>query len=149
MAQKVSVTLVDDVDGSKADESVSFALDGVTYEIDLSGTNAEKLRTSLAEFVSSARRVGKTSRRGRRAAGRALGTGPAHVDRAQNQAMREWARANGHDISDRGRIPVEIQRSYHAAHAPTPAPEPAAEEPTPKRRTKGTKAVPTVTFQPA
>jgi hypothetical protein len=111
MAQKVTVTLVDDLDGSTAEETVEFGLDGVAYQIDLSDDNATKLRDALAEFVAGARRAGGR----KRGAGRPAGTKarPASADREQNQAIREWARKQGHKVSDRGRIPAEVLEAYH------------------------------------
>ncbi|HEX3787646.1 MAG TPA: Lsr2 family protein [Pseudonocardiaceae bacterium] len=114
MAQKVTVTLVDDVDGSQAEETVEFGLDGATYQIDLSGKNAGRLRDALADYVDHARRAGGRKRSGGRVpatAGRA--PRPASADREQNQAIREWARKQGHKVSDRGRIPAEVLEAYH------------------------------------
>jgi hypothetical protein len=112
MAQKVTVTLVDDLDGGTAEETVEFGIDGVAYEIDLSAGNAGKLRGSLADYVSNARKAG-----GRRKvtgpARRTSGAGRASVDREQNAAIREWARKNGYNVSDRGRIPAEVLDAYH------------------------------------
>lgn len=114
MAQKVTVSLVDDLDGSEAEETVEFGLDGAFYEIDLSEENAERLRDALAEYVEHARRSGGRKRTGGRVAvaGRAPRT--ASADREQNQAMREWARKQGMNISDRGRIPKEVAEAYNA-----------------------------------
>jgi len=113
MAQKVTVTLVDDVDGSQAEETVEFGLDGASYQIDLSGENAGKLRDALADYVEHARRSGGRKRAPGRTpvAGRA--PRPASADREQNQAIREWARKQGHKVSDRGRIPAEVLEAYH------------------------------------
>ncbi|MGH3434949.1 MAG: histone-like nucleoid-structuring protein Lsr2 [Sciscionella sp.] len=112
MAQQVTVTLVDDLDGSEADETVDFGLDGAQYQIDLSGDNAERLRDVLGEFVEAARRSGR-----RRGPGRPRGSGAggrsATAEREQNQAIREWARKNGFDVSERGRIPAEVLDAYH------------------------------------
>lgn len=112
MAQKVTVTLVDDLDGSTAEETVEFGLDGVSYTIDLSSGNAGKLRDALADFVGSARRAGGRKRSG---PGRPVGVKvrPASADREQNQAIREWARKQGMKVSDRGRIPAEVLDAYH------------------------------------
>lgn len=115
MAQKVTVQLVDDLDGGEAEETVEFGVDGVSYEIDLSEQNASKLRDSLADFVSHARKAGgrrKTPTSGRRAGG----GGRASVDREQNAAIREWARKSGYNVSDRGRIPAEVLEAYHTSH---------------------------------
>jgi hypothetical protein len=110
MAKKVTVTLIDDFDGSgAADETVDFGLDGVTYEIDLSSKNATKLRGDLKKWVEAGRRVGGR-RRGRSGSGRR-----AAVDREQSAAIREWARRNGHNVSTRGRIPADIIDAFHAA----------------------------------
>ena len=109
MAKKVQVTLVDDVDKeSPADETVTFALDGVNYEIDLTSANAAKLRDSLAMWIGHAERTG-----GRRSSGRA----PGRAQRRDVSAVREWARANGYDISDRGRISTEVQDAYEKANS--------------------------------
>ncbi|GGS16684.1 MULTISPECIES: histone-like nucleoid-structuring protein Lsr2 [Actinokineospora] len=112
MAQKVTVSLVDDIDGSEAEETVEFALDGATYQIDLSSKNAERLRSALSDFVDHARRSGGRKRPvGKAAAGRAPRT--ASADREQNQAIREWARKQGMKVSDRGRIPSEVLDAYN------------------------------------
>ena len=112
MAKIVTVTLVDDFDGEgAADETVEFAVDGVTYEIDLSSKNATKLRNALKPWVEASRRVGGR-RRGRAAA---TGKGRAAIDREQSAAIREWARRNGHNVSTRGRIPADVIDAFHAA----------------------------------
>ncbi|GAB3562614.1 Lsr2 family protein [Amycolatopsis endophytica] len=109
---------MDDLDGSEADETVEFALDGVSYEIDLSDDNAAELRDTLAQFVGHARRTGGRKRRAtngntaRTAA--AAPASPSKSDREQNAAVRAWARDNGFDISDRGRIPSEVIEAYQA-----------------------------------
>ena len=107
MAQRVEVILVDDVDGSSAVETVTFALDGVSYEIDLSEKNARKLRDDLSQWTGHARRSG-----GRRSTGGRRPTGK----RTDLGAVREWARDNGHTVSDRGRISAEVQAAYDKAH---------------------------------
>jgi Lsr2 len=112
MAKRVTVTLVDDFDGEgAADETVEFGLDGVTYEIDLSVKNANKLRAELNKWAEAGRRVG--GRRRGRSAG--AGRGRAAIDREQSAAIREWARRNGHNVSTRGRIPAEVIDAFHAA----------------------------------
>ncbi|MFP5347923.1 MAG: histone-like nucleoid-structuring protein Lsr2 [Actinomycetes bacterium] len=117
MAQKVQVILVDDVDGGAADETVTFALDGVSYEIDLNDDNATALRDSLARWIGHARRVAgrSTSRRGggrsgKQAVASSNGGGPSNTE------IRDWARENGHEVSDRGRISAQIREAYAAAH---------------------------------
>jgi len=115
MAQKVTVTLVDDLDGSQAEETVEFGLDGATYTIDLSGGNAGRLREALEEYVEHARRAGGRKRApGRPVAGRP--PRPASADREQNQAIREWARKRGLKVSERGRISSEVLDAYHQAN---------------------------------
>jgi hypothetical protein len=109
MAQKVSVSLVDDLSGSQADETVTFGLDGKVYEIDLSSVNAGKLRDALANYVGAARKAGRTSHGN----GAAAPVRVAPVDREQNQAIREWARKRGMKVSDRGRIPSDVTEAYH------------------------------------
>ncbi|MCX2970731.1 Lsr2 family protein [Streptomyces sp. TRM70308] len=111
MAQKVQVLLVDDLDGGEADETVTFALDGKTYEIDLNTANAEKLRESLAEFVKAGRRTGKASGGGRGKA-RASSSGGTQ-DTAK---IRAWAKENGYSVNDRGRVPAEIREAYEKAN---------------------------------
>lgn len=107
MAQRVEVILVDDVDGETAVETVTFGLDGVNYEIDLSEKNARKLRDELSTWTGHARRSGgRRSTGGRRPAGK----------RTDLSAVREWARDAGHSVSDRGRISREVQEAYDKAH---------------------------------
>lgn len=107
MAQRT--ILVDDLDGGDAAETVSFALDGVAYEIDLNEENATQLRDDLANWVAHARGQGGGRRRpGRKSAAKAL--------MADNATIRAWARDNGYGISDRGRIPAEIIDAYNAAN---------------------------------
>lgn len=109
MAQKVQVILVDDVDGGEATETVSFGLDGVSYEIDLNGANAAQLRESFATWIGHARKVAKST--APRAARRPSGRGASNAN-----TIREWARENGHNVNDRGRISAEIKAAYEAAH---------------------------------
>ena len=108
MAQRVSIELVDDLDGSSADETVSFALDGTAYELDLSAANATALRKALAGYVGHARRVSSSSRRSTSSSRRSSGSSDA-------RAIREWARANGHKVPDRGRVSAQVKAAYEAA----------------------------------
>lgn len=112
MAQKHIVQLIDDLDQGTAEETVSFALDGSNYEIDLSAKNAAKLRDSLAEYVANARRASRGG--GRPAGGPARRGRPARGDREQTHAIREWARKNGHKIGEKGRIPAHILEAYNS-----------------------------------
>ncbi|GGM83637.1 Lsr2 family protein [Longimycelium tulufanense] len=137
MAQKVTVQLIDDLDGGTAAETVTFALDGVTYEIDLSETNAGILREALAEFVAAARRAGGTANgTGRRRPSSTI-TPPAR--REELQAIREWARAHGHTVSDRGRISAEIMNAYRNR-------DQAAAQPVNAHQDTSAAQVPTVAF---
>ena len=113
MAQRVNVVLVDDLDGSDAVETVSFALDGVDYEIDLNEQHASELRNALSLYVGHGRRTGgrrRTSSSGsKRSAGSSSG-GPSAAE------IRAWARENGHDVPERGRVSAEVREAYAAAH---------------------------------
>ena len=111
MAQKTIVQLIDDLDQGPADETVSFGIDGSSYEIDLSSDNAAKLRDALAEYVANARRANRSSVR---AAVPAHRVRPARGDREQTQAIREWARKNGYKIGDKGRIPAHILEAFNS-----------------------------------
>ncbi|MEY9214775.1 Lsr2 family protein [Thermobifida halotolerans] len=109
MAQKVQVLLVDDLDGGEAEETVSFALDGTSYEIDLSSPNAKRLREELAPFVEAARRI--PTRRGA-----SRGKQRTVLSRERSAQIRAWAQEQGKSISERGRIPKSIVEEYEAAH---------------------------------
>ncbi len=115
MAQKIQVLLVDDLDGGTATETVAFGLDGSGYEIDLSAENAGKLREALAPFVGHARRSSRGAARPNSPSRPGRGGG-ARIDREQTQAVREWARKNGHKVSERGRIPGSILEAYNSAN---------------------------------
>ena len=107
--QKVITELVDDIDGSTAQETVSFALDGVEYEIDLSQKNASNLRQRLDDYVSQGRRTGGRAKR-------APAKGRPGADKADTGAIREWAQAQGLKVSGRGRISAEVAQAYRSAH---------------------------------
>ncbi|TCJ96428.1 histone-like nucleoid-structuring protein Lsr2 [Nocardia alba] len=116
MARKVIVSLIDDFDGtSEADETVTFAIDGVAYEIDLSDTNATKLRETFDQWLPYARRIGRT----KSSAGRPAAKTPASTPIRRNDlaAIRAWAADNGHTVSTRGRISADIIAAYDAASA--------------------------------
>jgi hypothetical protein len=110
VAKQTTVILVDDLDGSQATEQVEFGVDGRSYEIDLSAANSAKLREALAPFISAARRAG-----GRRSTPAPAPSRPVS-DRVQNQAIREWAVAQGMKISERGRIPSNVLEAYRTSH---------------------------------
>jgi DhnA family fructose-bisphosphate aldolase class Ia len=111
VARKITVDLVDDLDAeSQADETVKFGIDGVTYEIDLTSGHAERLRTQIEQWSSRARKVGGV----RRAGSRARGSGLSKEKLAQ---VRQWGRANGHEVGDRGRIPTDLLDAFNVAAA--------------------------------
>lgn len=105
MAQKVETLLIDDLDGSPAEGTVRFGVDGADYEIDLSASHAQQLRDALAPYISAARRAGTSPRRTAQKATRP--PDPTEV--------REWARAQGIDVKDRGRVPAELIAKFKAA----------------------------------
>jgi hypothetical protein len=109
MAQKIQTLFIDDIDGGDADGPVRFGLDGTEYEIDLSSKHTEDLRSALAGYVAHARKVGGRARRSPR--GRSGG------DQIDTVKVREWAKAEGHHIKDRGRVPADIVAKYKAAQA--------------------------------
>lgn len=107
MAQRVEIILEDDIDGGKATETVTFGLDGVTYEIDLNDKNAAALRDALAGYVGAGRRV---------AGRRSSGSSSSRSSSGELAKIRAWARANGHDVSDRGRISKKVRDAYAKAN---------------------------------
>ncbi len=113
VAQKTILELVDDLDGGEADETVSFALDGVEFAIDLSAANAARLRDTLAEYVGHARRTG-----GRKSRGGSGGNGNGAANgKPDTQAVREWARSQGETVAERGRVPQALVMRFQEAHA--------------------------------
>jgi nucleoid-associated protein Lsr2 len=108
MAQRVQIILEDDYDGGTADETVSFALDGTEYEIDLSSKNASNLRDAFSPWLGHARKTGGRRKRGTTA------KAPAS---SSTSDIRAWAQANGHDVSSRGRVSAEVREAYEKAHA--------------------------------
>jgi Lsr2 len=102
VAQKIQILLIDDLDGSAAEGTVRFALDGTDYEIDLNGEHAQALRDALARYVTAARRGRGGARRPARGGRKAPASG---LDPAE---VREWAKAQGIDVKDRGRVPAEL-----------------------------------------
>ncbi|MDI3388901.1 Lsr2 family protein [Streptomyces sp. B-S-A8] len=111
MAQKVQVLLVDDLDGGEADETVTFALDGKQYEIDLTTANADKLRGLLGPYVKGGRRTG-----GRSAGGRGKARAAASGGSENTAQIRAWAKENGYEVNDRGRVPASIREAYEKAN---------------------------------
>jgi hypothetical protein len=111
VAQKITTLFIDDIDGGAAEGTVRFALDGTEYEIDLNSKHSEELRSALGKYVSHARKVGGAARRAGRGAGRGRGAGSAQ----NTTEIRNWARENGIDIKDRGRVPADVVAKYQAA----------------------------------
>jgi len=105
MAQKVNVLLVDDIDGSGADETIQFGLDGTHYEIDLNSDHAQELRGQLSRYIKAARKVTGS-------AGRPARVRRATENDARNKEIRNWARKRNLDVNDRGRIPADIVAQY-------------------------------------
>jgi hypothetical protein len=112
MATETTTKLIDDLDGSDAQRTVSFAWDGRTYEVDLSKKNAAAFEKTMKPYVAAARSTRATTSRPS-ARGRVVATGTGR--RRDVQAIRQWARANGHEVSDRGRISASVFAAYEAA----------------------------------
>ena len=108
-AQKIQALFLDDRDGSAAEGPVRLALDGTEYEIDLNVGHAQELRDALARYVGAARRAGGTARRSARGARR------APVSGLNTTEVREWAKAQGIEVKDRGRVPAELVVKFKAA----------------------------------
>jgi len=111
MAQKTFIQLVDDLDGTALTDgegkTVTFTLEGVSYEIDLSRAHVDELTEVLAPYVAAGRKVS-----GRKSAARTAG---AKSDPAELQKIRDWADKNGHTVSSRGRISAAVRDAYNAA----------------------------------
>jgi hypothetical protein len=112
MAKKT--VFVDDLDGSEDGvRTIDFALEGVSYSIDLGERNADKLHTTLSKYIDHAARVSGSPRRSR---SQSRAAAPVKTNRERIQAIREWARDNGYEVSDRGRISLAVQEAYDNAH---------------------------------
>jgi hypothetical protein len=116
LAQKIITRYVDDLDNTEASGPVTFGIDGWQYEIDLNDHNASELRGALARFVDAGRRLGRMGKTTASAASAAPARQRAKVDPEQSKAIREWARKNGHQVGDKGRIPGPVVDAFHAAH---------------------------------
>jgi len=116
MAQKTQVIMTDDLDGSEATQTVTFAFQGTSYEIDLNDEHASSIEESFAEWISNARKTAggrsTSSSSSRTGGGRASST----AKRGDLDAVRAWARENGHTVSDRGRVSNKVLEAYDAAH---------------------------------
>jgi hypothetical protein len=109
MAQKIQTLFIDDLDGSAAEGTVRFGLDGTEYEIDLNEEHAKALRDALVRYVSAARRASGAARKSARTGSRAPANG------LNTTEVREWAKAQGIDVKDRGRVPAELVVKFKAA----------------------------------
>jgi hypothetical protein len=123
MAQKTIVTLVDDLTGEVAENisTVEFALDGRTYQLDLTDENSTKLHDVLSPYVNAARKIGGRRRSGARS-GRAIkvsGRAPGY-NRETLMSIREWAKKNGYQVRDRGRLPAEVLQAWESTQSGTP-----------------------------
>jgi hypothetical protein len=108
MAQKIHIVLEDDLDGSEAVETVTFGLDGTSYEIDLNKKHAAALRDALSNYVGHGRKLGNAPRRSRKSSAPVSGTSAREI--------RDWARSNGLSVPDRGRVSAEVREAFDAAH---------------------------------
>jgi len=106
VAQRVTVEMTDDIDGTEAAETIAFGVDGTAYEIDLSSKNAAKMRRVFGDYVEHARRTTAGRRSGR-----------SRPDRHRSSAVRKWAKQQGIEVSERGRIPASVVSQYEKAHA--------------------------------
>lgn len=116
MARRIVHQLVDDIDGTVLEpgqgETVLFSIDGTAYEIDLTDAHAGALRTAMAPYIEAGRRVTAASA----AAASAAGSKRRRGGQVDYGPVREWAKANGYTVSDRGRVPQNVLDAYHAAH---------------------------------
>ena len=110
MAQKVQTLFIDDLDGSVAEGTVRFGLDGAEYEIDLNAGHAKDLRDVLARYVGAARRSGGAAKRPA-----ARGSRRGSANGVNSTEVREWAKSQGIEVKDRGRIPAELVVKFKAA----------------------------------
>jgi hypothetical protein len=106
VAQRTQILYVDDIDGSAAEGTVRFGLDGADYEIDLNKKHAEQLAQAIRPYIDAARKVSSSRRAAR-------GSRPARHNQSD---VRAWARARGLKVSDRGRIPADVLAKYESAH---------------------------------
>ncbi|GAC66526.1 histone-like nucleoid-structuring protein Lsr2 [Gordonia soli] len=111
MARKEIVQVIDDIDGKVLDEfeTVKWSLDGKTYEFDTSSKHAQQFRDSLSKYVEVSRATSRSPKR-------VTVTNGAGRSKDQTQAIRQWAQKNGHDVSDRGRIPRAVIEAFEEAH---------------------------------
>jgi Lsr2 len=109
MAQKIQTLFIDDIDGGEADGTVRFSLDGTEYEIDLNTKHTDELRSTLRSYIEHSRKVSGATRRP------GVGRGARRASTVDTGAVRTWARENGFDIKDRGRVPADLLTRYEEA----------------------------------
>ncbi len=111
MARKLETVFIDDLDGSTADTTIRFGLDGAEYEIDLNTAHAEQFRKATGRYIEAARKAGSSARQAARSSSRrsSASTGPS------SSAVREWAKDQGYEVKERGRIPAELVVKFQAA----------------------------------
>jgi hypothetical protein len=112
MAQRVNVVLIDDLDGSEAEETIRFAFEGTEYEIDLNKKNAKGLRDAVSKYLSAARKTGRGRGRARRGAGAASRPSREY----DPKEVRSWAESQGIEVSQRGRVPADLVARFQEAH---------------------------------
>lgn len=153
MAKQIITVLTDDLDGSNADETLTFALDGMGYEIDLNSKNAKKLRDFMEQFIEGGTRTGRVGSGAQITRHRSTPqSGSGHpnftANRALNTNIRQWATANGYSINERGRIPQHIVDAYHQGLSNPSASEGLAAESTKTPAKNGRRSVPAASFKP-
>lgn len=117
MAKQVQVLLVDDIDGTPAESTVKFGLDGFLYQIDLSGANDDALRKALAKFILGGTKVGRVHLGNARVPAVSVARTPVGANRDRNAAIRAWAEKQGIQVSSRGRIQEAVVAKYDAAQS--------------------------------
>jgi hypothetical protein len=115
VAQKIQTLFIDDIDGSEAEGTVRFALDGAEYEIDLNAKHADELRKALSRYVDAARRSGGGGNTARRPARNGGGSRRSAASGLNTNEVREWAKSQGFEVKDRGRVPAELVVRFKAA----------------------------------
>lgn len=132
MAKQTITKVLDDLDGSEADETVQFSVDGNLFEIDLTAGHASELREFLATYIDAGTRVGRVGQgaqmRSYRSGSQASSAQTVRQTRQESQAVREWAAAQNFEVADRGRIPQHIVDAYHARNTNPPRGEALQQE---------------------
>ncbi len=146
MATQIIKKLLDDLDGGDADETVTFAMDGVTYKIDLSRKNASKFRDMMSPYQEAGERTGRVgSPPSVRTTAAYSSAATNTATREQNTKIRNWAVRNGYELSDRGRIPQYIVDAFNSG-TPNPAATPEPEPEQPAKKAVARKRAPSAAF---